>query len=47
MEARGYDGDITVYGDVGRPPVHELAVLVVSYAAVIGYSAVAVYGVSP
>jgi cobalt/nickel transport system permease protein len=45
MEARGYDGDITVYGDVGRPPARELAVLVVSYAAVIGYSAVAVYGV--
>jgi len=45
MEARGYDGDITLYGDVSRPPVHELFVVVGSYAAIVGYAAVAVYGV--
>ena len=45
MEARGYDGDITVYGDVSRPPIHELFVVAGSYVAVIGYAAVAVYGV--
>jgi cobalt/nickel transport system permease protein len=45
MEARGYDGDLTLYGDVSRPPVHELFVVVGSYVAVIGYAAVAVYGV--
>jgi cobalt/nickel transport system permease protein len=45
MEARGYDGDITLYGDVPRPPIPELLVVVGSYAAVVGYAAVAVYGV--
>jgi cobalt/nickel transport system permease protein len=45
MEARGYNGDITLYGDVSRPPFHELVVVVGSYAAVVGYAAVAVYGV--
>ena len=45
MEARGYDGDITLYGDVSRPPVHELFVVIGSYVAVVGYAAVAVYGV--
>ena len=45
MEARGYNGDITLYGDVSRPPVRELFVVVGSYVAVIGYAAVAVYGV--
>lgn len=47
MEARGYDGDITLYGDVSRPPLHELLIVVGAYVAVIGYAAVAVYGVVP
>jgi cobalt/nickel transport system permease protein len=45
MEARGYNGDITLYGDVPRPPGRELFVVVGSYVAVVGYAAVAVYGV--
>ncbi len=45
MEARGYSGDITLYGDVSRPPVHELLIVAGSYSAVIGYGVVAVYGV--
>jgi cobalt/nickel transport system permease protein len=45
MEARGYDGDLTVYGDVSRPPPAELFMVVGSYVAVVGYSAVVVYGV--
>jgi cobalt/nickel transport system permease protein len=45
MEARGYSGDLTVYGDVPRPPVRELLVVAGSYLAVLGYAAIAVYGV--
>ena len=45
MEARGYNGDLTLYGDVSRPPIHELFVVVGSYVAVVGYAAMAVYGV--
>jgi cobalt/nickel transport system permease protein len=45
MEARGYDGDITLYGDVPRPPIRELLVVVGSYTAVVGYAVVAIYGV--
>lgn len=45
MEARGYDGDITLYGDVPRPPVHELCFVAGSYVAVVGYATFAVYGV--
>ena len=45
MEARGYDGDITLYGNVPRPPASELLLVVGAYAAVIGYAATAVYGV--
>jgi cobalt/nickel transport system permease protein len=45
MEARGYNGDITLYGDVSRPPIHELFIVVGSYVAVVGYAAVVVYGV--
>ncbi|WP_042662018.1 energy-coupling factor transporter transmembrane protein EcfT [Haloferax sp. ATB1] len=45
MEARGYDGDITLYGDVSRPPPRELLVVVGSYAIVVGYAAVSVSGV--
>ena len=45
MESRGYNGDITLYGDVSRPPTDELLVVIGSYAAVVGYGAVAVYEV--
>jgi len=45
MEARGYDGDITLYGDVSRPPLRELLVVVGSYAVVVGYAVVSVTGV--
>jgi cobalt/nickel transport system permease protein len=38
MEARGYSGDITLYGDVSRPPIHELFIVIGSYAAVVGYA---------
>lgn len=46
MEARGYDGDITLYGDVPRPPIHEVLIVVGSYAVVIGYAAAVTYGVT-
>jgi cobalt/nickel transport system permease protein len=45
MAARGYDGDITVYGDVSRPPVREVLFVVCSYVAVGGYAAVSAVGV--
>jgi cobalt/nickel transport system permease protein len=45
MEARGYDGDITRYADVPRPPVRELVAVVACYVGVLGYALVAVYGV--
>jgi cobalt/nickel transport system permease protein len=45
MEARGYDGDLTLYGDVSRPPIYELLLVIGSYTAVVSYAAVAVYGV--
>jgi cobalt/nickel transport system permease protein len=45
MEARGYNGDITLYGDVSKPPLRERCFVVASYVAVFGYAAVAVYGV--
>ena len=45
MEARGYSGNITLYGDVSRPPVHELLIVAGSYSVVVGYGAIAVYGV--
>jgi cobalt/nickel transport system permease protein len=37
MEARGYDGDITLYGDVSRPPADELLVVAACYASVAAY----------
>ncbi|RLM57376.1 energy-coupling factor transporter transmembrane protein EcfT [Halobellus sp. Atlit-31R] len=40
MEARGYDGDLSVYGEVPRPPAREALVVVGSYAVVLGYAAV-------
>jgi cobalt/nickel transport system permease protein len=44
MEARGYDGDITLYGDVSRPSLGGIAAVVGCYAAVVGYALVD-YGV--
>jgi cobalt/nickel transport system permease protein len=46
MEARGYDGDITLYGDVPRPPIHESLVVTGAYAVVLGYVALSTYGVA-
>jgi len=46
MEARGYAGDITLYGEVPRPPIHEVLVVVGSYAVVIGYAAVMMDGIA-
>jgi cobalt/nickel transport system permease protein len=46
MEARGYDGDVTLYSDVSRPPIHEILIVVGSYAVVIGYAAAVTYGVA-
>jgi cobalt/nickel transport system permease protein len=45
MEAHGYNGDITLYGDVPRPPIHELFLVIASYVAIVVYATVAVYGV--
>ena len=45
MEARGYDGDITLYGDVPRPPARELVAVAACYAGVIAYAIVVVYEV--
>jgi ABC-type cobalt transport system, permease component CbiQ and related transporters len=45
MEARGYNGDLTVYGDVSRPPLAELLVVAGAYGTVVGYAAVVVYEV--
>ena len=45
MEARGYDGDITLYGDVSRPPIGELLLVAGAYAIVVGYAVVRTVGV--
>lgn len=45
MEARGYDGNLTLYGDVSRPPRHEILVVVGSYAVVGGYAILSMDGV--
>ena len=47
MEARGYDGDITLYGDVSRPPARELLAVGACYAGVAAYSLIVVYEVVP
>ena len=47
MEARGYNGDITLYGDVTRPPIREAAAIVACYAGVIVYALIEVYEVIP
>jgi cobalt/nickel transport system permease protein len=46
MEARGYDGDITLYGDVPRPPTAEVLFVVGLYAVLLGYVTVRRYGVT-
>jgi cobalt/nickel transport system permease protein len=40
MEARGYTGDITLYGDVPRPPMRELVAVGVCHAGVVTYALV-------
>ena len=47
MEARGYDGDITLYSDVRRPPVLEAAAVVGMLAIVVAYALVVAYEVVP
>ena len=47
MEARGYDGDLTLYGDVSRPPARELLAVGTGYAGVVAYSLIVVYEVIP
>ena len=47
MEARGYDGDITLYGDVSRPPPREFLAVGACYAGVVVYALVVVYEVVP
>jgi len=45
MEARGYTGDITLYGDVPRPPARELLAVGACYAGVVTYALVVAYEV--
>jgi cobalt/nickel transport system permease protein len=45
MEARGYTGDITLYGDVSRPPAREVVTVGACYAGVVAYALVVVYEV--
>ena len=45
MEARGYHGDLSVYGQVERPPAHELAALALLALGVTAYSLTIRYGV--
>lgn len=45
MEARGYNGDITLYGDVSRPPAREIIGVGVCYISVVVYALTAVYEV--
>jgi cobalt/nickel transport system permease protein len=47
MEARGYDGDITLYGEVPRPPAREVVAVGACYGAVLAYALVGVPGVGP
>jgi cobalt/nickel transport system permease protein len=41
MDARGYTGDVSAYGDLGRPPAVEIAAVVAAYGAVGAYAVVA------
>jgi len=45
MQARGYDGDVTVYGDVPRPPTRELGAVAAAYLLVVGYAVATGWGV--
>ena len=45
MAARGYEGDITLYGDVRRPPAREVAAVVGLFVLVVAYALVVTYGV--
>jgi cobalt/nickel transport system permease protein len=47
MEARGYDGDITLYGDVPRPPAREVVAVGACYAGIVAYTLVVAYQVIP
>lgn len=47
MEARGYDGDITLYGDVSRPPAGEVVIIGSCYSGVVIYALIVVYEVIP
>ena len=47
MEARGYDGDITLYGDVSRPPASEVVIIGSCYSGVVIYALIVVYEVIP
>jgi hypothetical protein len=38
MDARGYTGDVSAYGDVGRPPPVELLAVAAAYGAVAAYA---------
>lgn len=46
MEARGYDGDVTPYGEIPRPPIHERLLVLMAYVAVVAYVVVGSFGVS-
>jgi cobalt/nickel transport system permease protein len=45
MEARGYDGDLTVHGHVAHPPIRDLVALGGLVSVVAAYAAVVTYGV--
>jgi len=45
MEARGYNGDLAVYGDVDRPPIVEILGVAVLGIAVLWYAVTVRYGV--
>ena len=47
MEARGYNGDITLYGDVPRPPAREVVAVGACYAGIVAYALVVSYEVVP
>jgi cobalt/nickel transport system permease protein len=47
MEARGYNGDLTVYGSVDRPPAVELLAVGLFGVAVLTYGLTVRYGVMP
>jgi cobalt/nickel transport system permease protein len=46
MQVRGYQGDLTLYGDVPRPPMAELLLVVGAYGVVIAYALLSMLGVA-